>query len=131
MIFKEKQNTELMCRLVSENELIEIGIYPVMFGMRIRAGFVGTYTYEIDYCAGSDQMWVEALYSAIKCILENRPEERSCFNGFPLQTVKPMINDPACFTKLSSMNTILKHTKLPSISILRKEYFDNNDLKTL
>lgn len=41
-------------RLVSENSVWEMGIYPVLFGFRVRVGQVGKAWYTFDYCAADN-----------------------------------------------------------------------------
>lgn len=45
---------KLQNRYVSEDGTFEIGWYKVMYGWRIRAGYVGSSTLEADYCCQMD-----------------------------------------------------------------------------
>jgi hypothetical protein len=77
-------------RLVSEDGKIELGVYPVMFGYRVRAGFTTNEWSEIDWCGGDDQGQVEMLYSFAKNILEKQGD----FKGMPMcSKIKPFYND--------------------------------------
>ena len=67
-------------RLGSENGLVEMYVYPVMFGWRVRAGFVGSMSVELDWCAGDDWENVERPYSICHAILSNRLEDREAFD---------------------------------------------------
>lgn len=81
-------------RLGSESGLVEIFVYPVMFGFRVRAGFIGNRETELDWCAGDDWSNVERLYSICKAILSQREESDECFSGLPrCSRVKPFFND--------------------------------------
>ena len=95
---------------------IEVGVYPVLFGYRIRAGVIGDGGVWLDYCAGNDLKEVENIYSLVISIMNNRIDEFNSmpgkldrerafytFNDFPRQQVKPMFNDFECFMKLSEM----------------------------
>jgi hypothetical protein len=95
---------------------LEIGVYPVMFGFRIRAGIVGEGWCHLDYCAGNDQKEVENIYSLCISIMNKRITEFPfddqtsshdlayvVFKDFPVQNVKPMFNDHPCFMTLAEM----------------------------
>lgn len=82
-------------RHVFENprgENIEIGVFPVMFGYRVRIGYVGSGFLEVDWCAGPGQENVERLYSLAFARLERAPFFDH--NDWPGTTaVKPIFND--------------------------------------
>lgn len=82
-------------RLVSENQLVHMGIWKVMFGHRVRAGFVDDKCgVSLDWCGGANWKDVERLYSLAKAILEKRAEDRNCFAGLPgFSVVKPFVLD--------------------------------------
>jgi len=87
-------------RLVSENGVIAIGVYRVMYGFRVRAGkakdLMGC---TLDWCGGGNWQDVERLYSLAVSILSQREESPSCFDGLPTcSEVKPFFLDE-CFTK--------------------------------
>lgn len=85
-----KDNEAYYERLISEDGRIEMGIYPVAFGYRVRAGYVGNQWSEIDWCGGADQGQVEMLYSIAKNILENH----GSFSGLPIASkIKPFFHD--------------------------------------
>lgn len=87
---KDCVNHQLFQRLVSEDGKIEMGVYPVMFGFRVRAGYIGGMGFEMDWCGGADQGQVELLYSLAKNILENKGH----FKGIPERSnIKPFFND--------------------------------------
>jgi hypothetical protein len=90
-------NTGCHRMMVSENGLIWIGIYVVMFGFRVRAGFTrDLYSCSvIDYCAGDSPVHVELLYSMTHAILSKREENDLAFDGMPERSeIKPYFNDP-------------------------------------
>lgn len=81
-------------RLVSAGGLVEIMTYRVLYGWRVRAGFVGLMACEIDLCGGADWPCVVDLYSIVLDVLRQRPEDRECFDGIPCTTlVKPVFRD--------------------------------------
>lgn len=86
--------TMMFNRLVSENELVEIGCFRVGYGWRVRAGFVGDPCVFLDWCAGANWKDVERLYSLCFAVLSNREENRECFNGLPpYSKIKPFFLD--------------------------------------
>lgn len=86
---------EMYNRMISENGVIHIGIYPVAFGFRVRAGYMDNDTgVEIDYCGGADPKQVSWLYYAVKTILEKREENSDVFAELPsCSKIKPFFND--------------------------------------
>ena len=77
-------------RLKSENGLISMAIYPVMFGYRIRAWRTGSFCCDLDWCGGDDWKQVEWLYAACRAILESRGEAEDFFRGIPSSSrIKP------------------------------------------
>ena len=86
--------TMMKDRLVSENELVEIGVFRVMYGYRVRAGFVGQPWCEIDWCCGDRPNHILSMYTAIFLLLRRRPESRDCFCGIPRESdIKPYWKD--------------------------------------
>lgn len=98
MLFNEAEDdlhNKLFCRRVSSNVLIEIGVYRVLYGYRVRAGFVGALSCSLDWCAGANWSQVESLYTMCLAVLSSREEDRNCFDGIPPHSiVKPYFNDP-------------------------------------
>lgn len=81
---------------------VEIGVYRVIFGYRVRAGYIGSGIYHLDYCCGADQEWVRRVYNIVLTVLSAR-DEAGAFAGFPEQTIKPMDKDHVCFVELAKM----------------------------
>lgn len=74
---------------VSEGGLVHIGVYPVIFGYRVRAGFTDdVWGVNLDWCGGSDWNHVTHLYRIALSVLGIRAEDRSCFDGLPGSTTK-------------------------------------------
>jgi hypothetical protein len=87
-------NNGLSYRLVSENDLVEIGVYKVMFGWRVRAGFCGSPVCELDWCGGAEWKDVERLYSLCVAILSKKEEDLLCFDKIPpYSNKKPFFKD--------------------------------------
>jgi len=93
-----KENDNGFYREVSEDGL-EIYVYPVMYGYRVRVGKIDANWCNIDYCAGADLTFLGVLYALVKGALRNGFDT----NQFPRQDVKPYYNDPTNFAKLVSM----------------------------
>ena len=96
--------------LESETGLVQICIWRVMFGYRVRAGFRNAGFYWLDWCAGHDMGHVESLHKICVQILESRPEDRDCFRGIPrVSSVKPYFNDPEFLREIAQiLDGILK-----------------------
>lgn len=86
--------TMVIHRMISENGIVEIGVYKVIFGWRVRAGFCGDAFCQIDWCGGDNWENVERLFSICHSILTKRDEDKNCFNGIPeTSRIKPFYND--------------------------------------
>lgn len=89
-------------RIVSEDGKIEIAIHPVIFGYRVRAGYVGDGWVQLDWCGGNDQAQLELLYSIAKNILEHKGN----FEGVPGKSnIKPFYKDFEFVDKILSLTT--------------------------
>jgi hypothetical protein len=89
-------------RLVSEDGKIEMGIHPVIFGYRVRAGFVGDCGVNLDWCGGDDHKQIEILYSVAKNILEHK----NSFHGVPTHSkIKPFYKDEEFVKEIMSLVT--------------------------
>lgn len=112
-------------------DCIEIGVYPMLYGYRVRAGIVGDNCCHLDYCAGPDQKEVENVYSLVISIVNKKLDELESeqteislrekaylvFKDFPEQKRKPMINDFECFMKLSELcGSEIISVKLPNLA---------------
>ena len=97
-----EDSEDLYQRLVSEDGKIEMGIYPVMYGYRVRAGYVGSMICQLDWCGGDDQGQLELLYSIAKNILEFK----GSFTGVPDRSnIKPFYNDKEFVEFINSLTT--------------------------
>ena len=92
---EDDEDKGLTYRKESKSGLIEIGVFRVMFGWRVRAGFVNSFGgCELDWCAGGNWNDVERLYSLCLAILSKRDENHECFKGIPLYSqIKPFYMD--------------------------------------
>jgi hypothetical protein len=93
-------------KLVSEGGEWELGLWSVMFGVRLRFGRTGSCGVELDYCAGADTMFQLELLNAVHIILQEVPEtvtESELHRMFPDYTLKPINNCPYCWPRLQQM----------------------------
>ncbi len=82
-----------------------MGISPVIFGVRVRAGEVGAPGVDIDYCAGADQAFSILLLFTIITILETFPVGTSMgeiSEGLPTYERRPIDQDP-CWPALKAL----------------------------
>lgn len=90
----DPHGTGLINRMESEGGLVEVGVYPVLFGARIRAGFVGFPYCEIDWCCGDSQRHLNSHMMAVCLFLMRREENMDCFDGLPeTSRIKPCWKD--------------------------------------
>jgi len=91
--------------MVSEGGLVHIGIYKVIFGRRIRCGFMNDkWGVSLDWCAGPDEEKANQLYQMALAILGKRPEDGRCFDGIPtMSQIKPVFNDSDFMARLISL----------------------------
>jgi hypothetical protein len=93
-------------RWVSENNIWELGFYPVLFGVRVKLGKVGSPCVNLNYCAGNDEGFALILLATVALILEAVPEsvtERQIERLFPGYTIKPINLDPTCWKQLQEL----------------------------
>jgi len=116
MIFTEADDDEynqLTHRRVSMCGRVEIGVYRVLYGYRIRAGFVGCPACELDWCAGDDWLEVQVLYSICLGILAQRPNAEECFDHIPRSSaVKPYFRDARFVSRLRELLPVVEPIKL-------------------
>ena len=106
-------------RIVSDTGL-EVCVYPVLFGFRVRSGTAGMGFYELDYCAGADHKAVEAIYQMVVAVLDKYGK----YDVFPFQRRKPMYNDPGCAAELVrlSAGSVLIEVDFSDIHELKSKY---------
>lgn len=95
-----------LIKLVSEGGEWELGLWSVMFGVRLRFGRTGAMSVELDYCAGADEIFQLELLNAIHIILQEVPEtvtDGELQRMFPDYVLKPINKCPYCWPKLQQM----------------------------
>lgn len=94
-LIKAEEN-ELLDRYVSDDMQIEIGIYKVLFGWRVRVGKIGDYMYSIDWCCGDKLALVIFTHGLVKRLIEEN--YLNLLPGFSM--VKPWTKDPDFILKI-------------------------------
>lgn len=88
-----------LLRYVSEGGQWEVGLVPMLFGVRVRAGRTDDpFTVALDYCAGADLKLQRQLLIAVIVIFTGIPEaatHRDVHRLFPECHVKPIDRDPS------------------------------------
>jgi len=98
------ENFSIM-RFESEDGRCEVGLSPVLFGVRVRAGDVGSMAVDIDYCAGADVLFQLQLLDVIKRIIETFPTGtpmRDIAAQLPTYERRPINQDP-CWPALQQL----------------------------
>jgi hypothetical protein len=93
-------------KLVSEGGIWELGLWSVMFGVRVRMGRAGLFYVNLDYCAGADSLFQMELLNAIHIILLEVPEsirDHDLEGMFPPFEIKPINRDPHCWIEIQKM----------------------------
>lgn len=108
---------QIYARYIDKEHNVEVGIHMVIYGWRIRAGYIGSDFCNLDYCCGNNPNMVVMMLSIVKSILE----KHNCdFKVFPRQDRKPMLNDMDCFGKLLLLaDTNFKLVDIPPLHELR------------
>jgi hypothetical protein len=120
-LIKAMSTENFVCRLVSDDGKIEMGIYPVIFGFRVRAGYVGDLGCNIDWCCGADHRMLLFAYNACKKLLE----EKGNFGGIPpISEIKPYFKD-SDFMKwlLENVPPLDCWESLPPLYEIKDEYW--------
>lgn len=84
----------------------EVGLYPVLFGVRVAANPLGAGGYALDYCAGADPLMQVELFTLLVQILSRYPDTLrydEAHRLFPRWTRRPMVNDPECLAALRAL----------------------------
>lgn len=109
MIFKPAQPNEIFAerRWLSEPAgRWELGLQPMMFGVRVQLALVGACGPTLNYCAGADRGQIIMLLITVTLALEPFAEdatEDEIRHAFPDYTVKPIFFDPVCWPRLQEM----------------------------
>lgn len=92
--------------LISKGGRWEMGIYPVLFGYRVRAGLIGSMCCSVDYCAANQTDFLLQLFVTVLSILESLPEDVTpgeLERMLPRFRIKPINQDPDCWVNLQAL----------------------------
>ena len=98
------------CRSLPEGKW-ELGLTPMMFGVRIRASPPGSYGCSLDYCCGSDQDQIYFWFGFVMALFLMLPEDitqSELERLFPHQNVKPISLDKQLQSNLHELARILR-----------------------
>lgn len=98
-----------LTRFVSESGAWEVGLGPVMYGIRVRAGRVGDGHYAVDLCGGADQFFTAQLLASVTIVLEALPEHVSpgaVYKLFPTYRVRPLHKDATFLADLRALTRL-------------------------
>lgn len=136
MIFtktKDCVENQIYFRHISENGLIELGIYPTIFGYRVRSGFIAEKPeYNvlcIDWCGGSNYNDVSLLFNFAYKILSLRTSDKNAFKDIPVfSKVKPYIKDAEFLSTIIELaeESDVHHIKIPDLTEIRKSSIEYN-----
>lgn len=84
----------------------EIGIYPVLFGYRIRGGRISYYSCDIDWCFATDVIQMDKYYFLLQKYVDKLVEEgKNPFSSLPgISEVKPCFKDERFVKKLEGLD---------------------------
>jgi hypothetical protein len=97
-------------RFVSENNVWEICLRPMLYGVRVGVGKINpdrgfALSYELDYCAGADPAFLMNLFATIVILMSALPEDvtySEIRELFPSYERKPINQDP-CWDRLQEL----------------------------
>ena len=84
----------------------ELGLTPMIFGVRIRASLVGAMGCSLDYCCGDDPDQIYLWFGFVTALFFMLPEDISqneVEKLFPRQTIKPIRLDEKLKTNLHKL----------------------------
>ena len=93
-------------KFVSINHEWEMGVRPVIYGVRVSGNRTRSDTYCFDYCAGNNYDFAMQLFRTMQAILMALPEsitERELERMLPTFAVRPIDRDPTCWQELQRL----------------------------
>lgn len=89
---------------------IEVGKFRVMFGWRLRAGFIGNDTVELDICCGDKAEAYDDMLKKVCAIIKyNVDKSKDPFYGIPSNSkIKPYFNDEAFCKQINILYNMTK-----------------------
>ncbi len=105
-------------KYISTNNKWELGIKPMMFGVRVCGSPNGQHGYTFEYCAGNNPVFAITLIQTMLAIFEALPEdisEKEVRRILPTYSVKPIDRDPTCWKALKQLAIDLNRINCSSI----------------
>lgn len=129
MLKRVPDHTEngMFFRHETEDGKWEVGIYPVLYGFRIRAGEVGSCMCRLDMCIGDNWLLMYAIFPIVCNIIEQRghvPDIRE----WPAAQIKPVWKDPEYMVQLSLMDEDPESRdeyEIPDLQEIRQRHLAN------
>lgn len=98
-------------RWASENNIWEIGLRPMLYGVRVSVGRINpecgcALVYTLDYCAGDDEDFLLNLLATLLILMTALPESilpQQLERLFPTYQIKPINKDPDCWKRLQQL----------------------------
>ena len=106
---RDAENNYNVRSWASENDKFRLELNRVIFGSRVMLRQTGNMGYSLDYCAGANEQWQEALVNVLRVILREIPEDTPLYQlerMFPRWTIRPMYKDETCWNALLGMAKI-------------------------
>lgn len=118
----------LLCRQISSDHQIEMGVYPVIYGMRVRCGFLGSFSVELDWCAGGSDTSLKVLYSLCYKIIGDRlhMDRHEIFDRQVVPSysnIKPWTLDRDFTARLAALAGPVEPISLPPVHKIRADFF--------
>jgi hypothetical protein len=100
---------------LSEGGTWELGLVPMLFGVRVRLGKVGNSWWTLDYCAGpvvAEQFFLLGVVAGTLYWVPEETSEAELGLIFPRQRIKPMSLDKECLEALLGLGKGLSGKEL-------------------
>lgn len=125
-MFEPREDDEnYIASMIDKEKNVVLGIYPVIYGMRVVAGFAGDNYYRCTWCCALNQEMMHWAYSALKAIIDQREPGEDVFQGIPPHSdSKPFMLDGMFLMTVSKMADApnFEILELPPVLELRRRY---------
>lgn len=105
----------------------EVGIYPVIFGFRIRAGEVGSPTVRLDMCIADSWLNMRSIFPIVCKIIEERGRVPD-IHEWPHAKIRPVWKDDDFMAQLVLMSRdpeSLDEYDIPNFRDIRESYLNS------
>lgn len=96
-----EDDENLICRSVSADGRIHVGLYRVLFGWRVRGGWVNDkWGVALDWCCGADHGAIYMGYKLMLAAIQSSADCENPFEALPASSeFKPFTHDKEMFFK--------------------------------